>query len=116
MRRLIVDLEARIGEVAILNSSFLDFGPAAATRYSGLIKTSYDDLRQSPVRAGSVHLEDGVYLYHLRHSARRLPMADRVKHPRHIIAYVFTDDVVEIVALFHDSMDIPARLRGDAPD
>lgn len=111
MRRLVVDLDARINEIAAVNTSFVNFGRSAAVRYARLIQTAYADLRERPTRPGAVLFEQDVYLYHLRHSARRTAPEDRVKAPRHVVAYRFGPDYLQILALLHDRMDMPARLH-----
>jgi plasmid stabilization system protein ParE len=106
---LIVDLNARLDQIAAINTSFNTFGRAASARYARLILGGYDDLRRSPDRTGSILFENGVYLYHLRHSARKMK-ANKVMRPRHVIVCRFDDERLQIIALLHDSMDIPMRL------
>ena len=113
MRRLAVAIDARIEVAAALAVSYEKFGLAAANRYRALIRQAYCDLAENPNRPGVSAPPDipaDLRLYPIRHSGARVPAADRVGRPRHVIAFRFDDAKVEIVHLLHDGMDLPARL------
>lgn len=50
MRRIVLDIAARVDTVAIVNTSFLNFGLQASIRYSQLISQAYLDLADAPQR------------------------------------------------------------------
>lgn len=114
MRRIVLDIAARIDTVAIVNTSFTNFGRLAADRYGELINQAYRDLAVDPRRSGAKIFESGVYLYHLRNARKRTPTGERVSRPRHLIAYRFNDEVVEIIRVLHDRMDVVAHLATTA--
>jgi len=58
-----------------------------------------------------VVFETGIHAYHLRHSRLSMPAELRVKTPRHLLVYRFTNEEVQISRVLHDSMDIPPRLK-----
>lgn len=113
MRRIEVSPEAELEAENILHQSLLEFGDQAAERYSRLIKAAYRDIADDPERAGVFTLTGipaDLRLYPIRHSRARLPKADRVGQPRHVVAFRFDAERVEIVNLLHDRMDLPAGL------
>lgn len=114
MRRIVLDIAARVDTVAIVNTSFLNFGLQASIRYSQLISQAYLDLADAPQRPGAKAFEGGIYLYHLRNSRTRRISADRVARPRHLIAYRFDDEVIQIIRVLHDRMDVAAHLPGSS--
>lgn len=119
MRTLRVLAEARVDAVAILAWTEDQFGLETARRYRQLLAQAYADLCQHPDRPGVTQpprLEPGISLYAIRHSLPGLARDDRLRTARHVVAFTFNDDELRVARLLHDSMDIPARLRGDAPD
>lgn len=113
MRRIAVAIDARIEVAGALAVSYRDFGLAAAERYRALIQQAYRDLADNPGRPGVTTRPDipaDLRLYPIRHSRARVPIGERVGHPRHVIAFRFDDTKVEIVHLLHDGMDLPGRL------
>ena len=118
MRRLEVSREADLEAEDILRHSEAEFGPAAADRYRLLIQGAYRDLAENPARPGVRTLGGipaDIRLYPIRHSRQRIPPADRVGQPRHVVAFRFDDARVQIVHILHESMDLPRRL-GEDPD
>ena len=111
MRTVVVDIDARIDLIDILNTSHRNFGRATSQRYRRLIDQALSDLARDPERRGSVLFETGIYIYHLRHSRLSAPVEIRVRTPRHLLIYRFTDEDVQISRVLHDSMDIPSRLK-----
>ncbi len=111
MRRVVIDIDARVDAVAIVNTSFLSFGRAAAERYAKLITQSYADLAARPERPGARVFEDDVYLYHLRWSRRTADAGERVGRPRHLVVYRYDVDSIQVLRLLHDRMDIGERIR-----
>lgn len=105
------DAQADVRDV--LRESRSQFGPLARSRYRLLIQTAYRDLAENPDRPGVKHLPGippDIRLYPLRYSRDRVPRADRVRAPSHIIAFRHDDTRVEIVHLLHEAMDLPGRL------
>ncbi|MFC5342801.1 type II toxin-antitoxin system RelE/ParE family toxin [Brevundimonas staleyi] len=112
MRRILLDITARFDTVAVVNTSFTSFGRLAADRYGVLINQAYRDLAMDPERVGAKPFENGIYLYHLRNSRKGTPPPDRVARPRHLIAYRFDDEMIQIIRLLHDRMDVAAHVQG----
>lgn len=114
MRSLRVAPEAEADFDAIVRTSADMFGEAAAHRYRLLIQQAYADLRAQPDRPASPTRSDiprDLRLYDVRHRRLRVGVADRVGHSRHVIAYRYGLNHVEIVRILHDRMDLPGRLR-----
>jgi len=114
LRRLVVSVDARIAVAVALAVSLDDFGPAAADRYRTLIQRAYRDLADNPERPGTkahAELPADIRLYPIRHSNARIAAADRVSRPRHVIAFRYDAERVEIVHVLHERMDLPRRLR-----
>jgi toxin ParE1/3/4 len=111
LRRVVVDIDARVDAIAIVNTSVLSFGRAAAERYSRLITQSYADLATWPERPGARWFEDDVYLYHLRWSRRTADTRERVARPRHLVVYRYDADSIQVLRLLHDRMDVRAHVR-----
>lgn len=113
MRRVTVAIDARMTVAGVLALSRDSFGPAAAKRYRALIEQAYADLAQNPERAGVSRRDDipaDLHLYPIRHSRNRVPAGLRVDKARHVIAFRFDSERVQIVHLLHDAMDFPGRL------
>ena len=110
MRTLVVGLQAEAEFRAILRHSHQTFGPVIRNRYRLLIEQAWLDLCADPRRPGVKSLRGDLHLYALRFSARRVPAPNRIASPRHLIAFRYDDETVEIVRLLHDSMDLPGRL------
>ncbi len=74
------------------------------------------ELATNPYRPGAREAADaeqeGMWVYHSRHTSRRLPAAERVGRSRHLLVYRVADDEVRILRILHDAMDIPAWLQG----
>jgi toxin ParE1/3/4 len=92
--------------IDIIALSQRDFGVAAAMRYGRLIKGAYLALAENPARVGVTRGSDAVHLFHLRH----LKSPSGVKHPRHLVAFQYDARPLHVLRLFHDAMDLPARL------
>jgi toxin ParE1/3/4 len=121
MRRLDVARHARRDIDSLLWKSRSRHGVRAAERYRRLIDAAFADLRMDPARPAANPLEGTpLWLYALRHSARRLAAALRVHEPPHMIAYRFDDEHVLIVRVLHEAMDLPRHLgvaaEGDGDD
>lgn len=114
MRRLEVSRAAEREIDELLAYSELRFGERAADRYRLLIDVALADLRTEPTRLGVTSLPGipaDLRLYPIRHSRARVASADRVGHPRHVIAFRFDEAKVVVVHLLHDGMDLPGRLK-----
>ena len=71
------------------------------------------DLAENPERAGVGRRDDipaDLRLYPFRYSRNRVAPGQRVEDARHVIAFRFDDERVEILRLLHDAMDFPGRL------
>ena len=105
--------------VAIIAWTKDQFGLETARRYRGLLTQAYIDLCNAPDRPGVTappDIEPGISLYPIRYSLPRMVRGDRVGSARHVVAFSFDDQELRVARLLHDSMDIPARLRRNAPD
>jgi len=99
---------------AVLKQSREQFGDDAQHRYERLLNNTMRDLAADPQRPGAREASGaatGAWLYHSRHTSRRLPTPDRVARPRHIVVYRVVGDVVRILRVLHDAMDLPERLK-----
>lgn len=112
MKRLTLAPQAQRDIDEALRASETGFGAGAANRYRRLIAAALRDLRRKPDRAGVRRIEGvaEVFAYHLRGARRSLPREVRVANPRHLIAFRFSGEAIEIVRFLHESMDLPAHL------
>jgi toxin ParE1/3/4 len=97
----------------ILQWSQDQHGSQAAIRYLQLIKLALQDILIKPDRLGvrSERLSpSSVSIYHLRHSAKRMPTEQRVRHPRHILVFRSTAKQLHLFRILHDSMDMQTQL------
>jgi toxin ParE1/3/4 len=94
--------------------SRMQFGREAQLRYEHLLNAAMQDLAADPQRPGARQAEsgsEGLWLYHSRLARPRLPAADRVGRPRHILVYRIVGEEVRIIRVLHDAMDLPAHLE-----
>jgi toxin ParE1/3/4 len=113
MRRLRIAARAVEERRNALRASRLMFGRSAAQAYGALIRRAYMLLSEDPQRAGVRRpddLEEGVYLFHLRHARTR---ATPPKQPRHIVVFSYDDTTLTVLRLLHDSMDVDQHIAGD---
>lgn len=116
MRRLEISSRALRDIADISKFSRVHHGPAAAARYDALIRAGLKRLlRQPDGTRGMGGVLEAVRLLHLKDVRHLVPEPDRVRQPRHYLAYVFDDERVRVVALLHDRMDLRRRLRGRRP-
>jgi toxin ParE1/3/4 len=100
--------------VEIMNHSREQFGRDAQLRYERLLNSAMRDLATDPRRPGARPVEGAireVWLCHSRHARNRLPAADRVGRPRHVLIFEVTGDIVRVLRVLHDAMDLPEHLR-----
>lgn len=106
--------QAQVDLATVFKQSREQFGDDAQRRYERLLNAAMRELAANPrppgVRAASSAAE-GAWLYHSRHASRRIPAAERVGRPRHIIVYRVAGDEVRILRVLHDAMDLPGRLQ-----
>jgi toxin ParE1/3/4 len=95
----------------ILRQSREQFGDGAQRRYERLLNATMREIAVDPQRPGVREASNGALIYHSRHASRRLPAADRVARPRHIVVYRVVGDEVRILGLLHDAMNLPERLQ-----
>ncbi|HEY0797489.1 MAG TPA: type II toxin-antitoxin system RelE/ParE family toxin [Acidisarcina sp.] len=99
--------------VQILAWSEAEFGLAATDRYETLIQQALIDLGEDPQRPGAQsrdEIREGIYIYHLSFSRRRV-RGRTVKEPRHFILYKQgPDHVIEVLRILHDSRDLARHL------
>lgn len=96
-----------------------NFGQAAAARYKKLLGVALSEIAANPALEGSYEvrgLQEGIRLYHLRHSRSRAAVDGfLVKNPRHIVAYLVRDSDTVIVRVLHERMAIARHLQGIPP-
>lgn len=110
MRHFIADT-AQQDLVACLSWTLKHFGEDAMERYESLLFHAFKNLLHDPIPHGSKYFENSIYLFHIRFCKDDVsPPAQRVKRPRHFIAYRFSDQNLEILRILHDSMDIESHL------
>ncbi|KPF78191.1 hypothetical protein IP88_04560 [alpha proteobacterium AAP81b] len=112
MKQIRLSERAQADLAELLSTSAINFGVAARRRYASLIGAAFDDLAAASERPGSraaPELGDGLRLYHIRNSRRRIA-ADTVRKPRHVIVYRVVGEIVAVVRLLHDAMDFAAQL------
>ena len=106
MRRVSTSEDADRELVELLSYSAAKFGRAAANRYQTLIYQAFADLAWDPHRPG-VRTFGGIssdlHLYPIRYSRNRVAPDQRVDNARHVIAFRFDNQRVEIVHLLHDA-------------
>ncbi len=99
----------------ILRKSLKDFGNDAARRYIQLLFLAFQEIAKKTIPEGSREFESGIYLYHLRHSAKRAGINGiTVRRPRHFVAFRDSSGTVEILRVLHDAMDIEIHLSDKA--
>lgn len=95
-----------------LNHSREQFGYEARVRYELLINAALKLIVDRPAGIGSsprAELGAGVYFFHLAGARNNVPLADRVRRPRHYVAYrILLSGEIVIGGVLHDSTD-PAR-------
>ena len=104
--------QAQIDLAQTLEWSQHQYGTQAAIRYLELVKLALKDIQTKPDRLG-VHSHASLFkisLYHLRHSTKRLPKEQRVKHPKHMLVFRASTKQLLVLRLLHESMDIDAQL------
>ena len=79
------------------------FGEAVRRRYSLLLAQAVVDLAQVPNRRGARILEGRIH-YHIRHSLKSLPRAERVGSSRHVVIARVVGDALWVLAFAHDGM------------
>jgi toxin ParE1/3/4 len=112
MKQIRLSQRAQADLAELLSTSSISFGVAARRRYASLIGAAFDDLAEASERPGSraaPELGDGLRLYHIRNSRRRVA-TDPVRKPRHFILYRVVGEIVAVVRLLHDAMDFAAQL------
>jgi toxin ParE1/3/4 len=77
-----------------------------------LILQALGDLADDPEQIVARLFEQGIYLYHLKHSAKQAALDGiAVRKPRHFIAYqIQPSGDLEIVRILYDAMDIERHL------
>jgi toxin ParE1/3/4 len=80
------------------------FDAAARDRYAALLAQAVIDLAEDPRRRG-VQVVEGRIHYHIRHSRNRVPKADRVAKPRHLVIARIVGDALWVLAYAYDGMD-----------
>lgn len=109
---------ARTDIMDILSYTERKFGKSARQRYQSLLQTAFRSLSNNPEQAGSVAREElapGLRSLHLVY-CRNSSSAGRVAHPRHMVIYQHTDQVLEIVRILHDAMELQHHLASGAKD
>ena len=93
--------------VSCMEWSLEFFGQKASDRYAKLIEISIQEISLNPELMGSRDFEDGVRLYHIRHSKEQAAIGGKtVKKPRHFIAYRAKESSLQLIRLLHESMDV----------
>jgi toxin ParE1/3/4 len=116
LKPLRVALLARRDIDDLLRTSDETFGSATAERYRQLLEEAIRLIRTDPERVGvSTRLgpTPDLRLFHLRLARLRMPPAQRIARPRHVLVFRFVDGVVDLVRVLHDAVDLPRRLGGE---
>lgn len=77
-------------------------------RYGALIRQTFRDLLENPIRPGvkqRLDLAPDAYLYHLAFSRDQV-RGERVKTPRHFVLYRYSGSHIAFARLLHDSRDL----------
>ena len=82
------------------------FGVVAADRYRRLIEAAAAELADNPDRRGVVQCPNDLRTFHLKLASHKHGVAA----PRHILVFRSDDRVLTVIRVFHDAMDLPARL------
>lgn len=107
--------EAQTDVADALDWSLANFGEDAFQRYSNLLRVSFRDLVEDPLRLGSREfdtVDELVRLYPIKFSRKRAAVGGIVvQRPRHLIAYRLAGDgKLEVLRVLHDRMDVPSHL------
>jgi toxin ParE1/3/4 len=88
------------------------FGEAARDRYDLLLAQAVIDLAENPERHG-VQVVEGRTHYDIRHNRSRVPKADRVAEPRHLVIARVVGDALWVLAYAYNGMDeeLERRIR-----
>jgi hypothetical protein len=88
------------------------FGEVTRDRYGLLLAQAVIDLAENPGRHGAQVVEGRIH-YHIRHSRSRVPKADRIAEPRHLVIARVVGDGLWVLAYAHDGMDeaLERRIR-----
>jgi toxin ParE1/3/4 len=87
-------------------------GRAGRRRYRLLLEQAFADLAEDPQRPGArvdPDLPPDLRLYPIRLSRARVPLADRVGRPRHVVVFRLDKDGVIVTRLLDEAMDMPRR-------
>jgi toxin ParE1/3/4 len=108
--------EAQQDVADALDWSLANFGEDAFKRYSNLLRVSFADIVEDPLRIGSSELEVGgqmLRLYPIKFSRQNAAVAGRmVFRPRHVLAYrVGGEEKIEILRVLHDRMDVTVQFE-----
>lgn len=111
--RLSAEAQADVADA--LDWSLAKFGEDAFQRYSKLLRVSFRDIVDDPLRIGSREFDcngEVVRLYPIRFSRKNAAVDGVVvQRPRHLIAYrVAGDGELEILRVLDDRMDVPEQL------
>ncbi len=88
-------------------------GRAGRRRYRLLLEQALADLAEDPRRPGAradPDLPPDLRLYPIRLSRARLPLADRVGRPRHVVIFRLEKDGVVVTRVLDEAMDLPGRV------
>lgn len=103
--------------VSVLAWSQEQFGESARRRYQALLAAAFRDVAAQPEGVGATRRPDlgaDLLAWHLQLSHNQVPdTVGRVQRPRHFLVYRQVDAVVEIVRVFHDSMELSRHLKGE---
>lgn len=108
MRKLTISGPARADLVHIRSYTLDTFGEAAAVAYRNLIERALEDIRENPMRLGTLQrseIEGDLRSYHTASAkSRSFPL---VKKPRHFILFFeVSENEVVISRVLHERQDI----------
>ena len=111
-RTLRVTATAAADITEVLARSEGEFGPSASGRCARLIAVAFDQLRagEPPGSLARKELGPGVRTFHLRLCPVGGGASDRIRTPRHLIAYRAEARSVVVLRLLHERMDLPRQI------
>lgn len=113
LKRLRVTEAAQADIDTLLLDSEETFGQEAAHRYRLLLNEALNRIISDPERAGARFRYGPISdlrIFPIRLARLRIPPAERIARPRHVLVFRLAGDVVVLVRVLHDAMHFPDHL------